>query len=72
MQVVSMRMWVQSPASLSGLRIWHGCELWHRPAATALIQPLALELLYAAGAALKRQMKNKKGKQKEYKKELYL
>jgi len=23
-----MRMWVQSLASLSGLRIWHCCELW--------------------------------------------
>ncbi len=30
------------------------------PAAAALIQPLAQELLYATGAALKRQTKNKK------------
>jgi len=29
--------------------------LWCRPAAVALIRPLAWELLYAAGAALKRQ-----------------
>ena len=29
--------------------------LWCRPEATALIGPLAWELLYAAGAALKRQ-----------------
>ena len=28
--------------------------LWRRPAAAALIQPLAWELPYAAGAALKR------------------
>ena len=28
--------------------------LWPRPAAAALIQPLAWELPYAAGAALKR------------------
>ena len=28
--------------------------LWHRPAAAAPIQPLALELPYAAGAALKK------------------
>ena len=27
--------------------------LWHRPAATALIRPLAWELPYALGAALK-------------------
>ena len=31
--------------------------LWVRPAAAALIQPLALELLYAMGVALKRQKK---------------
>ena len=53
--LVSMRMCVQSLASLSGLRIWHCHDLWigHRcsldpmsvwlscrPAAVALIQPL--------------------------------
>ena len=31
--------------------------LWHRPAATALIGPLAWEPPYAADAALKRQKK---------------
>ena len=36
--------------------------LWHRLVAIALIQPLAWELAYALGAALKR---NKKGKRKE-------
>ena len=25
-----MRLWVQSLASLSGLRIWRCCELWYR------------------------------------------
>ena len=34
--------------------------LWHRPAARAPIQPLAWELPYAAGAALKRRKKRKK------------
>ena len=34
--------------------------LWCRPAATALIGPLAWEPPYAAGAALKRQKKKKK------------
>ena len=29
-QLVSMRMWVQSQASLSGLRIWCCRELWCR------------------------------------------
>ena len=33
--------------------------LWHRPAATALIQPLAWEPLYAASAALKDQKRKK-------------
>ena len=33
--------------------------LWHRPAAASLILPLAWELPYAAGAALKRKKKKK-------------
>jgi len=40
-----------------GVGCRHGLDLvllWHRPAATAPIQPLAWELPYAAGAALKR------------------
>ena len=32
---------------------------WHQPAAAAPIQPLAWELPYAMGAALKRQKKKK-------------
>ena len=36
--------------------------LWHRPAAAAPIKPLACELPYAAGEALKRQKKKKKKK----------
>ena len=34
--------------------------LWHGPAATALIRPLAWEPLYAAGAALEKTEKKKK------------
>ena len=64
----TMRLWVESLASLSGLRIWRCCELWYRsqmwlglallwlwcrPGATAPIGPLGWEPLYAAGAALK-------------------
>ena len=54
-----MRMQVQSLALLSGLRIWHCCELWHRPASVALTGPLARELPYAVGVALisKKEMK---------------
>ena len=43
-------------SDLSWLWLW----LWHRPAATVLIQPLAWELPYATGAALKRQKTKKK------------
>ena len=38
--------------------------LWHRPAAVALIQPLAWELPYAAGTALKSQNGKKKKKKR--------
>ena len=70
-------MWVQSLASLSRLRIrrWVSCGvghrrglapallwLWCRLAAIALIRPLAWELPYAAGVALKRQKKKERKK----------
>ena len=34
--------------------------LWHRPAATALIRPLAWEPPYSTGAALEKKKKKKK------------
>ena len=59
---------------LSGLRIWHCCklcsvgctccsdlvllQLWHRLAAAAPHQPLAQELPYATGAAVKKKQKS--------------
>ena len=49
---------VRSLAWLSGLRIGCCCELWCRLAAIAPIQPLAWELLYAVGVALKSIKKN--------------
>ena len=39
--------------------------LWHRPAAAALVQPLAWELPYATSAALKDQKTKKKKKRKK-------
>ena len=64
-----MRMWVQSLAPRSGLRILHCCKLllrsqtqlgsgmllwlWCPPAAAAPIRPLAWELPYATCVALK-------------------
>ena len=68
-QLGTMRWWVQSLASLSGLRIWHSVScgvgrrhgsdltllwLWYGPVAAALIKPLAWEPPYAAGMALKK------------------
>ena len=72
-QLVSLRMQFWSLASVSGLRIRrfhelrcrsHGSDLvllwlWPRSAAASLIGPLAWELLYAIGVALKRQKKRK-------------
>ena len=63
-QLVSMRIQVRSLALLSGLRIWRCCELWHRLAVAALIQPLASELPYAIGAGLKSKKKTNPKKQK--------
>ena len=72
MNLLTMGLWVRSLASLSGLRIHVAVScgvrhrynsdlallwLWRRPAATALIQPLAWELPCTVGAALKRQNK---------------
>ena len=71
----TMRVWVQSLASLSGLRIQHchSCGVGHRhcsdlallwlrcrPAAAAPIRPLAWEPPYAECAALKGQKTKKK------------
>ena len=49
----------------------HGLDLallwlWYRPAATALIQPLAWEPPYAVGVALRRQKKKRTGKSGMY------
>ena len=44
--------------SLDPVLLW----LWCRPAATARIQPLAWEIPYAVGTALKRKKKKKKDK----------
>ena len=57
-----MRMLVWSLASLSRLKIWCCCELWCRPAAVALIRPLAWEPPYAVAAALEKAKRQKKKK----------
>ena len=75
-----MRFQVQSLASLSGLRIQHCHELWCgsktklgsrvavalvRPAATALIRPLAWEPPHDEGVALEKAKRPKKKKVKK-------
>ena len=68
-----MRTWVQSLASISGLRMQHCRELWYRSqawfgfgsgVAVALIRPLVWKLPQAVGEVLKRQKKKKKKKRK--------
>ena len=56
-QLGIMRLWVRSLslASFGGLRIQRCCELKCRPAATALIRPLAWEPPYVAGVAQKKE-----------------
>ena len=73
-RLVSMRIRVQFLASLSGLRIWRCCKLWHRlqmwlrygvlrlwqkPAVAALIRLPPWELPYATGAAIKKKKKKR-------------
>ena len=86
--MTSVKMQVQSLFSPSGLRIWHchscsvGCRcaldlmlpwLWCRLAAVAQIRPLAWELPYAAGRAVKRkQIKQNKIKQLYWKESFLL
>ena len=74
--LASMRTQVWSLASFSGLRIWHyreqrsrlqtwlvsGIAMWYRPAATALIWPVAWEPPCAMSVALKRKKKKKNSK----------
>ena len=57
--IPGLAQWLKDPhlAVNCGVGHRHGLELallWHRPAAGALIRPLARELPYAEGAALKK------------------
>ena len=53
-------------SGLDPMLLW----FWHRPVATAPIQPLAWEPPYAEGAAQEMAKKEKKKKKKERKKEI--
>ena len=59
-------MWIGSDIATSW-EVGHRCSsdsvqlwLWHRPVASALIRPLAWELPYAEGAAIKKKKKERK------------
>ena len=79
-QLVSLRMWFPSLASLSGLKIQCFLKLRHElqmrlrfaidvavvVAAALLIRSLVWELPYAAGVALKRQKTNKQTKPRKW------
>ena len=65
---VAVSCGVDGKCSLDPTFLW----LWHKLAAVAPIQPLAWELPYAAGAALKSEKKKKKKKKKEKKKEDFI
>ena len=67
--IPGLAQWVEDPALPWKCDVGrrHGLDLallwlWHRPAARALIRPLAWELPYVVGAALKRQKTKKKKK----------
>ena len=62
--IPGLAQWVKNPsvAMSCGLGHWHGSDLallllWRRPASATLIRPLAWELPYAAGVALKSEKK---------------
>ena len=63
-----LTQWVKGQVLLQAVGgIGHRCSsdpallwLWHRPAATVLVPPLALVLPYAAGAAIKKKKKERK------------
>ena len=64
--IPGLAQWVKGP--LSSQSVGHRCSLdpeflwlWCRPAAVALNQPLTWELLYAAGVAIKKRKKERKG-----------
>ena len=72
--IPGLSQWVGDPVLPTGRGLDCRCSLdlallwlWHRLAATALIRPLAWDLPYAVGVALKSQ-KKKKEKRKEKKK----
>ena len=66
-QVLGLTQWVKGSGIAMSYGVGHRCHLgsallwlWSSPAAAALIQPLAWELPYVTGAALKKQKQTKR------------
>ena len=64
--ILVLAQWVKDPVVAMSCGVVRRCSsdlvllwLWHRPAATALIRPLAWEPPYATGAALRSKKQNK-------------
>ena len=69
--ISGLAQWVKDPSVALSCGVGHRCGsdptllwLWHRPAAVALIRPLAWEHPYTASMALKRQKQKQTNKQK--------
>ena len=65
--IPGLAQWIKDPAFAinCGVGCRHGLDLvlpwlWYRPAAAALIQPLAWEIPYAVGVALKSKKQTEK------------
>ena len=71
--IPGLAQWVKDPSSIAVIcGVGRGCSsdpklrwLWHRLSATALIRPLAWELPYAVGPALKSQKTKTKKNNKQ-------
>ena len=61
----TMRLWVRSLTSLSGLGIWRCCELWCRLEAAAEMPPPSLGTSICRKRSPKKTKDNKKKKKKE-------
>ena len=68
----SLAQWVKDPGLATSFSTGHRCLLdpellwlWHKPEAAAPIQPLAWELSYATGVAIKRKRKKERNQRSE-------
>ena len=71
--IPGLTRWVARILRRCGCGVGHRCGwdpallwLWRKPVAAALIRPLAWELPYASGAALKEKRKEKKRKKRYF------